>query len=444
MNYYKAEFYLDKEAISKKDLRRELRVTSNKGFRGSTLTVDCFKYEEPYWIVPRPWAAANGFTGADETPDIKAVWEPINMSYWHNQEECITKVINKLKDVGCCRLVAETGWGKSVGALDIARQLETKVLVVVPTNEILSQFKTTAEDIFNVKPGIIKGKKEDTDQLVTLVTYQTLTRRLASNPEYTDKFGLLCVDEAHLAGCASIQAVLSSINSKYRLSVSADFYRADGLAKVYELCLGEVAAVGIKDKDQSLEKKLYIHDLPQYVDPDRCIDRFGEFSYVKYLNRLAESDEYNEDISILAKDLIKEGDRRVLIAVRRMIQVEKLYDILGSDISAVFSGKTKKKDLPIAAQAKIIIYSKSDLGFDPSKFLGKEIEQSLAPLNTVIVAYPNKNTKQIGGRGGRENRGVTPLVVLCRTNDWYHKGAVKKDVKKNWQNIEQVTDWRKA
>lgn len=438
MNYYEAEFYLDKGEISRKDLRRELRVTSNKGFRGSTLTVDCFREEDEYWVVPRPWAALNGFTGVDKTPNIKRFWEPIEVEYWHNQEEVTDATFNKLKEVGCCRVIGETGWGKSFFAINMARLLETNVLIVVPTNEILSQFRETAEDIFKISPGTIKGKKEDVGELVTLVTYQTLTRRLKNNPSYTDKFGMLCVDEAHLAGCNSIQAVLSSINAKYRLCVSADFYRSDNLTKVYELCLGEVAAVGVKSEGEYLKKKLYIHDLPQYVDPDREIDRFGEFSYVRYLNSLAESEQYNEAIAKLAKKVISKGDRRVLISVKRLVQAEMLHNLLGPKISAIFSGKTKQKDLAEAAKAKVIIYSKSDLGFDPSKFLGKEVEESLTPLNTVIVTYPNKNSKQINGRGGRQNRGSTPLIILLRTADWYHRGAVKKDIKKNWSHIEQI------
>ena len=438
-NYYDAVFHLDKDLMSKKDIRRHLRVQSNKGHRGSTLTADCWEETPTHWKVPRAWAEKQGFHGEDRTPLPKREWPKVSIEYRHNQEECLGKILAGLKlGLGCTRLVAPTSYGKSVFAIEVARQLETNLLVIVPTNEILSQFKINAKEIFGAECGVIKGAKTDTDKLITLTTYQTLARRV-DEADYLDKFGLVVVDEAALAGCASIQKILTKVNSRYRLSVSADFYRADGLVKVYELCLGEVVARGVKDKTQSIPKHLHVIDLPAYVDPKKTINYLGEVQHTKYKTKLAESEEFNEKIVEICNKLLEKSNRRILLGISRIVQAETLKDMFG-DRAGLFTGTTKEAVLKESATKEILLYSKSNMGFDPSKFIGSEEEAKLAPLNVVIPLSPSANTLQLTGRGGRENRPPDALIILLRMGDYYSRSQVKKDIEKNYKDLPRATN----
>jgi hypothetical protein len=328
----------------------------------------------------------------------------------------------------------------SVAAIDIARRLETNALIVVPTKEIFKQFVATATDpdIFGIEIDQIKGKNKLKDKLVTVTTYQTLARRCEEDHDYFDKFGLLVIDEAHLSGCPSFKKILHKINATWRLSVSADFYRADKLEGVYPIYLGEVAAVGKKDPKTVMDKMLWAPEFPVRLNMRKCTDRFGDFSQVAYNSLLAENLDFNNRIAEIAERLIADGDRRVLIGLKRLIQADILEEILGTEICGKFTGSMKDDDLSESARKDIILYSKSDLGFDMSKFLGKEEEKKLAPLNTGIIPYPTNNSLQFIGRVGRENRGAKALIVHIRLPDFYSRSAFKKCSEKVYKDMKKI------
>ena len=437
MNYVDALFHVSKDQLKKSKLISELRVFGKETSFGQPV-VDCWLEEDDFWLVPIPWAKKQGYKGRDDTPKIVRSWPRAKVGYRHNQKEVVEAAVKHLKKNKCSRVVAPTGYGKSITGLLIAKKLRTNVLVVVPSNEIFKQFITTAEDIFNVDCGVIKGNKAEVDKLVVLTTYQTLARRCVDNPEYLNAFGLFLLDEAHLAGCESIQKILSKVNANWRLSMSADFYRADKLEGVYERYLGEIAATGIKDSTNSMEVVLYAPKLGQkWVDMSKCYDRMGEFSHVKYLNNLAESDAHNQYIADLARRVLALGERRILIGSRRISQSEKIMELLGEDICGMFSGKAKDSELSRVARMPIICYTKSSLGLDMSKFIGDD-EKNLDPLNTLILAYPESNSLQLRGRIAREFRGPVGLLIHPVLDDFYSQAKYKACYKKNYQEMTQI------
>ena len=448
MNYIDAMFNLPREDVSHEVLRRELVVTSNKGFRGSILSEKCYDIDKKKGMVrvPIPWAIKKGLQGEDKTPYPQADWPEIDLQYRHNQKEVVEKTVEHILKNRCSRIKAGTGFGKSVVAIAMAMQLKTNCLIVVPTNEILEQFKATATDIFGIEPGVIKGKKQQLDKLVVVTTYQTLSGRLKKAHNkletlgYEDSFGLLVIDEAHLCGCDSFRRILHSINSRYRLSVSADFYRADKLEGVYTIYLGEIAAIGKKDKTKTLERLLYTPTFTKAINPMQCLDRLGEFSHVEYLTKLAASPIYNKQLVSVIKEVLKTGGRRILVGMKRIEQATIIQDMLGDKICGKFMGGMKPAELEEAAKKPVICWTKSNLGFDISKFLGDEESKALDPLNTVIVAYPTKNSLQLIGRAGREFRGKPTLIIHpVIQNDFYSKSAFYKNYEKNYKNIKKIT-----
>ena len=439
-NYFSALFCIPKTEIDKKELRRELTVTSSKGFKGSLLVVRCYEDLGEYWGVPVAWALGKGYKGTDLTPRVEREWPKSDVKYIHNQEEVMADLLPALQKDRCCRLVAGTGFGKSIISVAVARHLKTNCLIVVPTNEILKQFISTAEDLFNIDVGIIKGAKQETDKTVVLTTYQTLSRRLKAAKDegvelkYLDKFGLLVLDEAQLCGNASLLAIMKSVNARWRLGVSAQYYRGDGLEGVYGHFLGSIVAEGKKDPNITKNKVIWIPKLDININMRKCVDRFGDFSYVEYLNQLAKNKKYNEYIADLCKILTKNKDRRVLVGLKRLEQARLLKELLPK--AGVFSGGTKKEELQKEASKSIILYTKSNLGLDMSKFL--ENEKKLIPLNTCICAVPDKNTFQLTGRVARENRGAVGLLILPQLDDFFSKSCIKKNISKNYKGVEII------
>jgi len=121
--------------------------------------------------------------------------------------------------------VLPTGAGKTVVALAAAAQLSLRTLVVVPTIELLQQWRgSLAEHLgFPLESvGIVGGGKR-TVRDVTVITYDSAAmphRRL-------DGFGLIVVDEVHHLPARAYRAIASKVNAPFRLGLSATPERSD-------------------------------------------------------------------------------------------------------------------------------------------------------------------------------------------------------------------------
>lgn len=131
-----------------------------------------------------------------------------------------------LRAAGRGIVVLPTGAGKTVVALDAIARLAVRTLVVVPTIELLRQWR--AEVIARLGApdeavGIVGGGERRLGP-ITIITYDSAAmprRRL-------DGFGLLIVDEAHHLPAQSYRAIATKCAAPWRLGLSATLERADG------------------------------------------------------------------------------------------------------------------------------------------------------------------------------------------------------------------------
>jgi len=124
-------------------------------------------------------------------------------------------------------LVAPTGAGKTVVALEIARLALTKgnsVLVLAHTEEIIGQTSRRLTES-GLPHGVIKaGHKPSIELRAQIASVQTLVRRLAAKP-HAD---VLIVDEVHHVGSRTWRAVIDAYPSAVIIGLSATPYRTDG------------------------------------------------------------------------------------------------------------------------------------------------------------------------------------------------------------------------
>lgn len=123
-------------------------------------------------------------------------------------------------------VVLPTGAGKTVVAFDAIAQVGVRTLVVVPTIELLRQWRAGIAEHLSLpleSVGIIGGGERQNGE-ITVITYDSAAmprRRL-------DRYGLLIFDEAHHLPAQSYQTIARKAAAPWRLGLSATLERADG------------------------------------------------------------------------------------------------------------------------------------------------------------------------------------------------------------------------
>jgi len=123
-------------------------------------------------------------------------------------------------------VVLPTGAGKTVLALMAVAQLQARTLVVVPTLELLDQWRIALVERLGAPAdavGQLGGGRRELGPL-TVATYDSASARGRALPG----FGLLVVDEAHHLPAATYRTIARKVDAPYRLGLSATPERADG------------------------------------------------------------------------------------------------------------------------------------------------------------------------------------------------------------------------
>ncbi|MFO7168682.1 MAG: DEAD/DEAH box helicase [Chloroflexota bacterium] len=168
-------------------------------------------------------------------------------------------------------VVLPTGAGKTVLALMAIARLGLRALVVVPTIELLYQWRDAVVERLGVAPskvGIMgDGRKEL--RPITVVTYASAAMPNAP----IGGFGLLICDEAHHLPAPAYRTIAERSGAPYRLGITATPERSDGAAGALDELIGpvvfqrtpaELSAEGHLAKFR--EKRLYVD-----LSPDEAL-----------------------------------------------------------------------------------------------------------------------------------------------------------------------------
>jgi superfamily II DNA or RNA helicase len=165
-------------------------------------------------------------------------------------------------------IVLPTGAGKTVVAFMALEQAPVRTLVVVPTIDLLRQWRAGLIERAGVPEahvGIVGGGTQDV-RPITVMTYDSAAmphRRL-------DGYGLLVVDEVHHLPAPTYRAIAAKVGSPWRLGLSATPERADGAhadlddlvgAEVYRRLPAELSRAG--HIAEYREKRIYVDLTPE-------------------------------------------------------------------------------------------------------------------------------------------------------------------------------------
>jgi len=140
-------------------------------------------------------------------------------------------------------LVLPTGAGKTVIGITAIARLNVPTLVVVPTLELVRQWRRELEKALNITVGTYSGEAHDL-QPVTVATYDTAYLRA---DELGNRFLLLIFDEVHHLPSPGYSSIAELFVAPYRLGLTATYEREDGLhTELERLIGGKVYEIGVE------------------------------------------------------------------------------------------------------------------------------------------------------------------------------------------------------
>lgn len=131
-------------------------------------------------------------------------------------------------------IIMPTGAGKTILALKIIEKLNTSAFIVVPTLDLLTQWKEELEEAFSTEVGEYSGNKK----VLSALTVSTYDSAYLNAERFGNKFELIIFDEVHHLASEGYMHIAEMFASPFRLGLTATYERADGKHKELNRVLG--------------------------------------------------------------------------------------------------------------------------------------------------------------------------------------------------------------
>lgn len=133
-------------------------------------------------------------------------------------------------------IIMPTGAGKTVVGLKIMELINSATLIVVPTLDLLVQWKKEINHAFNIKAGEFSGNSKNLKG-ITVTTYDSAYL----NAEYFgNKFRLVIFDEVHHLPSEGYRQIGEIFAIPYRVGLTATYERDDELHSILPQIVGKV------------------------------------------------------------------------------------------------------------------------------------------------------------------------------------------------------------
>jgi superfamily II DNA or RNA helicase len=361
--------------------------------------------------LPRMWARDN-IGPAEESVLTDGLPLASSLKFTGNPYDYQESIIKTFMDADANGLICvPCGKGKTFMALAIAFRLGRRFMVVVDKEFLLDQW---AGEMKSLIPGIRIGRFQGTKVQVepeeydcTICMIQTIVQRQI--PEsMLRSYGFTIFDECHHLGAKHFSKILSKLQTKHMLGLSATPTRDDGLTKVFEWHLGKPVYWEKKreaDATVSVDILRFSSDETEYSETP--MNFRGEVILARLLSQIVAFQPRNLFIAKKLKELIREPNRRILVLSERIGHLNALEELMkptGCTMGYYIGGMKTEVREEAAEKAQILWASYS---------MASEA-MNIKTLNCVLMASPRKKIEQSTGRILRqrpEDRLVDPLIV---------------------------------
>jgi superfamily II DNA or RNA helicase len=141
-------------------------------------------------------------------------------------------------------LVLPTAAGKTFIALKAIKILKTPTLIVVPTLDLVDQWRKRVRDCLGVEPGVVAGG-ESVIRMITVSTYDSAYLRAA---QLGNRFMFIVFDEVHHLASPGYIQIAEMYIAPYRMGLTATYERADQRHSLLSLLVGDqVYSIGVEE-----------------------------------------------------------------------------------------------------------------------------------------------------------------------------------------------------
>lgn len=323
-------------------------------------------------------------------------------------------------------LKAPCSFGKTPTALEFARRVGRKTLIIVHKEFFLKQWKRRIKHFMpDAKVGIIRQNKcefEDRDFVIAML--QSLVRDKDSHkyPEriYQSEFGIVISDECHRIAASSWSSVLPRFNAAWRIGLTATPRRKDGAQDVF---FNHISDITYSAKTKAQVPGLRVLKTHSYLRP---IIRGNYYVSVDNLNSAQILTQLGND-QFRAKDIVDQlvlavqNGRKIIVVSERLSHLKLMSDMLMNSLFNLnlpfeptidfctgewFSGEVWEKSNSRHKKGDPKMVKRTENDFDKAEranviFATKQsIEEGfdVEALDVLVLSMPMGDVEQIVGR----------------------------------------------
>ena len=346
-------------------------------------TIDEFLYlfesRDGGLAVPRGFDLGNEKSDlvSDERVSVPVEYPDLQLDLSENQSNAMEVFrLDKEKPSGCFMFVLPPGEGKTVLGASLARESGERTLVLSHRGVILDGWrKDIAQTLGKQNVGLIKGNVQRIGDLVTLASLQTIWNRQSDWKELFKLFGMVILDECHIAPARTFLPFIHDCPAKYKVALTAAVKRKD---RMHSIVLHEFGnpVYEMEDRERTVPLLRVVPQMTKFATPPT--------NYNAFLDELSSDIFRNRQIVDDVVDEIQRG-HRCLILCRRRAQVFALKQMLmyrGYFTWAMVGGVDEVRSLEriSSGQIRCVVGTMSYTGYGVN----------MKPLDTLFFASPVK------------------------------------------------------
>lgn len=345
------------------------------------------------------------------------------------QESAVNTILLRKNGI----LVSPCGSGKTQMALEIIARIGGKALWLTHTGELLTQSMDRAKSCFDLPSncyGTITAGKVNIGSAITFATVQTMCN--IDLKQYARGWDVVIVDECHKAigtptKIMQFYKVLSNLQARYKIGVTATPKRADGLERCMTALLGNIEHTIPKEEVKKFTCPVKVMKVETDYKPnlDVVLAGDGTIIYSSLINDLIQCDKRNGQIACDVAYFGGMKNAKVLVLSDRVEHLTKLREAI-CRMDESLNGKVKQlmalsNSKKAREERRQILKNLNDGRINvvlATYALAKE-GLDVPNLNYVVFASPQKDetiVTQSAGRVGRKADGKEYGIVIDYTD----------------------------
>ena len=328
------------------------------------------------------------------------------------------------KDFGI--IVSPPGSGKTIIGLKIIAEKQQPTLIVVHRKQLADQWIERIQAFLNIPKadiGMIGSGKTKIGKQITVAMIQSLAKKIQNEPEITNHFGTLIVDECHHIPAETFANTISKLKTYYQYGLTATPFRKYSDGKLIFVYLGEAIAEIKPSKIESHKRARIIVRNTNFEFPFNAkTDTFETLSRVLVHDTSRNGLILNDVISEL-----KNGQKCIVITERKE-HIETLNQLLKQNYESVtLSGDHTQKERDI--KWKRLKDGDYQVLITTGQFFGEGTD--LQNASRLFLSYPFSFKGKLIQYIGRVQRSeVTPIIYDYYDHkiDYLHRLFLKRNV----------------